>query len=131
MSVRLVLTLMLMVDWTVEVVDVKGAFLHGQSTDGKRLYMEVPRGWREHYGKNPVLLLLRTIYGLKQAAMAFWRELLKAMKKIGMKRSKADPCMYYSWTQWGLVIIISWIDDNMIVGSKGLSRMSKYVHKGI
>ena len=117
-SVRLVLTLMLMGDWTAEVVDVKGAFLHGQFTDGERVYMEVPKGWREHYNSNSVLLLLRTIYGLKQAAMAFWKELLKAMKEIGMERSKADPCMYFSWTQWGLVIIISWIDDNMIVGSK-------------
>ena len=42
-----------------------------------------------------------------------------------MKRSKADPCMYYSWTQWGLVIIISWIDDNLIVGSKEAARNVK------
>ena len=79
-SVRLVLTLMLMADW--EVVDVKGAFLHRQFTHGDRVYMEVPRGWREHYNANSVLLLLWTIYGLKQAAMAFWGDLLKAMKKI-------------------------------------------------
>ena len=77
MPVRIVLTLMLMAGWTAEVVDVKGAFLHGHFTDGEQVYMEVPRGWREHYASNSVLLLLRTIYGLKQAAMAFWRELLK------------------------------------------------------
>ena len=72
---RLVLTLMLMAGWTAEVVDVRGASLHGQFTDGERVYMKVPRGWREHYNANLVLLLLRTIYGLKQAAMAFWKEL--------------------------------------------------------
>ena len=96
MSVRMVLALMLMADWTAEVVGVKGEFLHGQFTDCKRMYMEVPRGWREHYNENLVLLLLQTIYGLKQVAMAFWRELLRAMKKIEVERSKADPCMYFS-----------------------------------
>ena len=114
-----------MAGWTAEVVDVKRAFLHGQFTDDERVYTEVPRGWREHCGKNSVLLLLRTIYGLKQAAMAFWRELLRAMKKIGMKRYKADPCMNFSRTQWGLVIIISWIDDNPIVGSKEADKNVK------
>ena len=44
MSLQIVLTLMLMADWTAEVVDVKGAFLHGQLTDGERVHMEVPRG---------------------------------------------------------------------------------------
>ena len=34
-----------------------------------------------------------------------------------MKRSTADPCLYYSWTDISLVIIISWIDDNLIIGS--------------
>lgn len=38
------------------------------------------------------------------------------MKTIGMQRSKADPCMYFSWTPLGLVIIISLIDNNLIVG---------------
>ena len=97
-SVRIVLTLMLMAGWTAEVVDVRGAFLHGQFADGERVYMEVPKRWRGHYAANSVLLLLRTIYGLKQAAMAFWRELLKVMKIIGIESSKVDPCMYFSWT---------------------------------
>ena len=47
-SVCIVLTLILMAGWTAEVVDVRGAFLHGQFTDGERVYMEVPRGQREH-----------------------------------------------------------------------------------
>ena len=35
--------------------------------------------------------------------------------------------MYFSWTQWGLVIIISWIDDNLIVGSKEAVKNVKNV----
>ena len=43
---------------------------------------------------------------------------LKCMRDMGLTRSTADPCMYYDWSQRGLVVIASWIDDNLIVGSK-------------
>lgn len=53
------------------MVDVKGTFLHGQFKDRETVYMDVPEGWEEFYACDSVLLLLRTIYGLKQSAMAF------------------------------------------------------------
>ena len=99
------------------VVDVKGAFLHGKFEDGEEIFMKVPEGWEHHYPIDAVLRLLKTLYGLKQAAMAFWRELLKCMKSMQMKRSKADPCLYYQWNALGLVMIVSWIDDNLIIGN--------------
>ena len=37
------------------------------------------------------------------------------MKKIKQQRSKADPCLYYRWTDNGLVLIVAWIDNNLIV----------------
>jgi hypothetical protein len=57
-------------------LDVRGAFLHGVFADGEEIYMEVPQGFEHWYSNQHVLLLLRTIYGLKQAAYAFWRALL-------------------------------------------------------
>ena len=100
------------------MVDVKGAFLHGEFTDSKEIYMEVLKGFEKYYPGNVVLRLRKTTYGLKQAAMAFWRMILKCMMDMGMKRSAADPCLYYDWTDLGLVSILSWIDNNLIVGSK-------------
>ena len=58
------------------------------------------------------------IYGLKQSAMVFWKQLLMCMKSMGLSRSKADPCLYYTWTALGLAILVSWIDDNLIIGSQ-------------
>ena len=38
--------LMLMANWTANVVDVKGALLlHGEFTDGEEIFMEVPQGF--------------------------------------------------------------------------------------
>jgi hypothetical protein len=52
-------------------------------------------GFEEFYDSDTVLLLKKCLHGLKQAAMAFYRKLLAAATKIGVKRSSADPCLYY------------------------------------
>ena len=65
-----------------------------------------------------ILLLLKTIYGLKQAAYEYWLVLLKAMQKVGLLRNKADPCVYYRWTNNGLNIWSSWVDDILSAGDK-------------
>jgi len=55
---------------------------------------------------------------MKQAAKAFWRKLLWAAQVMGLSRSHADPCLYYKWVVGRLVMMISWIDENAIVGKE-------------
>jgi Reverse transcriptase (RNA-dependent DNA polymerase) len=81
------------------------------------MFMRVPKGFEKFYPPDVVLLLERTLYGTKQAAMAFWKELLHVMKDIKMKQSKADPCLYYKWTDDGPMFWISWVDDILGIGS--------------
>ena len=40
------------------------------------------------------------------------------MKDMEFERSTADPCLYFQWGEFGLVVIVSWIDDNLIIGCK-------------
>ena len=105
-----------MANWYAEVVDVIGAFLHGTFENGEIIYMEVSQGFEKHYKKDEVLKLEKTIYGLKQAAMCLWRKLLSVIKQLGNTRSKADPCLYYKWSDAGLIVWTSWIDDNLVMG---------------
>jgi len=70
--------------------------------------MEVPEGFEKYYAVNMVLKLQRVIYGLKQAAVAFWKELLTAMMNMKFFRNETDPCLYYRWNEKGLSVIISW-----------------------
>ena len=70
-TIRVVFTLMIITDWTANVMDVKRAFLHGLFKDDKKICMKVPEGWKYLYPKNAVLLLMKAIYGLRQAPMAF------------------------------------------------------------
>ena len=40
------------------------------------------------------------------------------MKNLLLKRSNADPCLYTKWTDHGLNIWISWVDDLIAIGPK-------------
>jgi hypothetical protein len=115
-TIHIVLTLLLMANWYGELLDVKGVFLHDEFEEGEKLYMQVPEEFEKYYPVGVVLLLLKTIYGLKQAAIAFWKQLLKAFASMDYVRSKADPCLYFAWTVNGLVIWISWVDDCLVCG---------------
>ncbi len=86
--------LMIMASMLAYVVDVKGAFLHVEFENGEIIHMKVPRGFEKDFPEGSVLLLKKCLYGLKQAAKAFWRQLLRAAIAMGLKQSTADPCLY-------------------------------------
>ena len=88
------MALLVMTDWTAHVIDIKAAFLKGNFENDKVMYLEVPEGFEKYYEEGTVLEFKRTIYGLKQAAFAFWKELLMAFESMGFRRSEADPCLY-------------------------------------
>ena len=72
MTIRIVLVLMTMAAWTGYLMDVREAFLKGTFDNDEKIYMTVPQGMEKWYGQKDLLLLQKTIYGLKQAAYRFW-----------------------------------------------------------
>ena len=118
-TIHLVLALMAIVSWFAVLVDVRGAFLLGEWESDREIFMEVPKGWAKYYEPDSVLKLLKTVYGARQSAKRFWILLLKVMDEMHFARSKADPCLYFKWdTKYGLLLIISWIDDLAILGTR-------------
>ena len=117
-SIFILFTLMVMTRMYGALNDEKGAFLNGDCTHDEKLYMEIPEGFEWFYPTGVLLLLLKTIYGLKQSAFEYWRVLLKAMRGLGLLRSKADPCVYYKWTDNGLCLWTSWVDDLLSIGKE-------------
>jgi hypothetical protein len=111
------------------LVDVHGAFLlggfeHDLITNKKRkIYMKIPPAFYEFLPKwcRPfcewLMELLKTLYGTKQAAKRFWLLLLSIMKSMGFKYNRVDPCLYYKWTDEGLKIWASWVDDCLHIGA--------------
>ncbi len=125
MTIRIALSIMLMQGGIAHVVDVKGAFLYGEFEDREKIYIRIPLGFEQFYPSNTVLLLKKMLNGLEQVAMAFYRKLLVATKNIGLTRSMANPCLCYKWERGSLVIVISWIDNNMILGPEDLVMQVK------
>ena len=68
-------------NWTVSGLDVRNAFLYGKLEE--EIYMEQPEGFHVPGFERNVLRLKRTLYGLKQAGLAWWRTLRESMLKLG------------------------------------------------
>jgi hypothetical protein len=56
------------------------------------------KGFQIFYKRGVLLKQKRNLYGLKQAAYAFWKALLMASKAMGFEKSVADPCLYFRYT---------------------------------
>jgi hypothetical protein len=52
------------------------------------MYLKILKGFEKYYGSDVVLLLQRTLYGTKQAALQFWRELLKSLARCSIKEAR-------------------------------------------
>jgi hypothetical protein len=117
-TIRIVLVLMAMADMIAHMVDVKGAFLHCEFEDGKKIHVKISKGFKKHFLAESVLLLLKCMYGLKQAVKAFWRQLLHATKAMGLTQSNADPCLYFKWVEGKIVMMMSLINNNAVIGQE-------------
>ena len=51
------------------------------------------------------------MYGLKQSPRCWYEELSKHLVGTGFKQSRADPCVFYKWTDGNLTVISVYVDD--------------------
>ena len=71
---RIMLMMFIMKGYTNIIIDVVTVFLHGELGEEEEIYMECLQGMNVEGDK--VLLLKKTVYGLVQAAKAFYKKLL-------------------------------------------------------
>ena len=103
--------------WYITALDVKSAFLYGQLDE--EIYMEQPEGFKVPGKEDYVLRLRRAIYGLKQAAHAWYKELVKSMELLHFKRLSTDTGIFIFRTADGnFVIMIAYVDDILFMGPK-------------
>ncbi len=103
-SVRLLLTIAATDDLDLYHLDTKSAFLMAPLEE--EIYMKLPEGFdkmlgnkysefvKENPGKNIVMKLKRSVYGLKNASRN-WNVLLDSeIKALGFQQNEKDPCVY-------------------------------------
>ncbi len=97
-------------------IDIKGAYLNGELTNDKHIYMRQPPG----YANGPfVCKLKKTLYGLKQSFRRWYQKLVEIMTALKFSRSEVDQAVFYQRDKGMnlLIIILVHVDDCSIVAS--------------
>ncbi len=112
-TVWLMVALATLKNWHITGLDIKTAFLYGELD--KELYMEQPEGFKVKGQEGKVLHLKRAIYGLKQAALAWWKALDKSMGELGFTCLRLDSRIFVNKDQ--SIIVIIYVDDVLFLGT--------------
>ncbi|GBN07016.1 Retrovirus-related Pol polyprotein from transposon TNT 1-94 [Araneus ventricosus] len=72
-----------------------------------------------------VLLLKKSLYGLKQAGRCWNFKLNQILNNFGAKQTTADPCVYYIKNGKGLTVIMVYVDDILFI-SQDPSMLQKF-----
>jgi len=62
--------------------------------------------------------LLKALYGLKQASLAFYLRSSKFFDTIDLHHIEADHCLYVGWKDGRRRLLVQYVDDFAIAGSK-------------
>ena len=112
-TIRVILALSISENLIIHQMDVKGAYLNG--TLKETVYMNQPEGYEDETGRT--CLLVKTLYGLKQAGREWNRELDDKLQKHRFTRLKSDPCAYVQGDKGKREIITVWVDDLLLFAS--------------
>lgn len=108
MSYKALFAIAAAMDYEIEQMDVKTAFLYGNVND--EVYVEQPTGYEED--ADSVCLLDKALYGLKQSPRIWYETLTEFLKSLGFEALNADLSVF---TRHGMIIAI-YVDDLLIVG---------------
>lgn len=80
--------------WCMNIMDIEGAFLQGDSLRRKnvKIYAILGRDQFEGIPEGALLELCKCVYGLMDAPRKWWETISKALSELGMKQSELDPC---------------------------------------
>ena len=89
-SIRLILAIAASKGWEVHLMNVKSALLHSEIYE--YIYMQKLEGFQDD--PSLVFRLNKSLYGLKQASMAWYAKMDSFLLSIGFIRCKIDPNVY-------------------------------------
>lgn len=89
--------------WAFEVVDVAQAFVNAPLD--RILYMRQLRGLEVPGKEHWVYRLLKSLYGLKQAALLWARYFTSLLIEMGFTRSKHDEMLFFKWAGGNVIFV--------------------------
>ena len=113
--IRILLLIAIMNGLDVKVIDVSCAFL--QSKCEEKIYTIAGIEWgKDLVGQ--ILLILKSIYGLRKSAASWFKEFAEALMTLGFVPSLASPCVFMRDNGDTYDYITVWVDDVMIFSKR-------------
>ena len=95
----------------IDFIDVRRAYFHAKAR--RRVFVKLPE---EDYEEGMCGMLIKAMYGTRDAAQNWEFEYVDFMGKIGFSKSRATPCMFYH-SERGIRVVIHG-DDFTILGNE-------------
>ena len=101
-------------------MDDKTTFLHGEV---EKIYMKQPEGYIQEYKENKTCLLKKSLYGLKQFLMQWYKRFNSFMIKTRYNRYEYDSCVYFKQSddQTYLLLYV----NNMLIAARNKTHVQK------
>ena len=115
--IRIVLIIAVAMKWSIQSTDIKSAFLQGMPLS-RDVFIKPPK--EADIAADFVWKLKKCIYGLNDAARAFYDSVRAELIRLGCKTSQLDPSLFFYHDNSGALqgVIVSHIDDFLHAGSK-------------
>ena len=116
-SFRVLLHIAAVLDWDIQHVDIKTAFLHGVLPENETVFMEQPPGFESPGKEDWVMRLLKSLYGMKQASRIWNQTFHKTITALGFVRLTNEWCVYRRETPSNTTIFAVHVDDIITISS--------------
>ena len=77
--------------------------------------MRQPRGFERKGSEDLVCQLIKSLYGLKQSPLVWYKELHSFLVSLGFDRCRKEYCIYVRRINGGLQIVVCYVDDLTLV----------------
>ncbi|RVW64787.1 Retrovirus-related Pol polyprotein from transposon RE1 [Vitis vinifera] len=125
-SIRVLLLVVVNLDWNLHQLDVKNAFLNGELEE--EVYMKIPPSMETPENSGKVCKLRKSLYGLKPSPRAWFDQLTRVVKKHGFIQCQADHTLFMKHSKEGeMTLFIVYVDDIIITGDdeEGIGNLKK------
>jgi len=120
-TVKTIIAMVVTKGWSLHPMDVMNVFLHGDLQE--QVYMEQPLGYVDQTHLNLVCKLKKVLYGLKQAPRVWLNKIGRYLVTSGFQTSNADFLLYVKKTNRGIVVIVIYVDDLIIIGNNDANTL--------
>uniref|UniRef100_A0A2N9FEK0 Reverse transcriptase Ty1/copia-type domain-containing protein n=1 Tax=Fagus sylvatica TaxID=28930 RepID=A0A2N9FEK0_FAGSY len=114
-TVRLVISLVVSLNWPLRQLDVRNAFLHGSLQE--EVYMQQPPGYVQPDHPNLVCKLHKSLYGLKQAPRAWFESFTGQLLHLGFTASSVDNSLFIFHDKHIIAYLLFYMDNIVITSN--------------